>query len=763
MKKMLSIDDFFKTHGKLIFIFLLMFVVVFSSIKLSTGVGSNGNVEQWINVTNAMFYGNQDFLFSYGPLYWLSGGTTTQYNIFTYWSTIVFLSFVISYFWATTFTLTYKANSYIFFAITYFLFFDALNFKSALYLWSFATVAYLEFSKSSPITLKSKGLIIVGFLIGFSFYVRFFYGIVSLATFSAYFCVDFLAKRRIREFILFAGSVLVSYLFFGMLIFHEVSSIVHYFIINKNLSFGNSVDMTLDRINSRESLIAVTLTSLFMNIYLLIKRRSLFLPINALFLLFFKLGFSRTDHYVGYFVVPVAALALIMLFEKSKLAKFLFALTMGCLYYLLSNPSYPGAPARNPLTLPIDFAVDYNVRLGNSYSSFKLNEEFRRRIGNSKIDVYPYNNEYIFANNLNYWHRPLFQNYMTLTPTLDLMNQHFFESPERPKFVLWTAGLSCSPAANCNAFDGLDKKYSLNEDPLTSSSILLNYHIVSAQKGRNGVPLILLEENNNYTNYSKSVISEEEMRFGQWYKVPKFEGQVIKLIPNLKFTAYGWLKNLLFRGSILKIKYRFTTGEVREYRLNIINSKSGIWISPLLDNFELSGFAIDSIMLESQSSRYFQPTFKSTWLNIPISGVSNRPSPNQTLKSSPSFEREINVSCNGSINSINGIAISSPHIKVAKSFNLQGWLASSTENGNLFDKVFVTLTGDDGKRLFILTDRQDRPDVATAFKNKNLIAAGFRKQIYLAELNGKYILGLAGLRGTELYSCSQFSVPLTVE
>lgn len=58
-------------------IFLLVFVVVFSTLKLGTNSGSNGNVEQWMNLTNQTLYGSQDFLFSYGPLYWLVGGVAT--------------------------------------------------------------------------------------------------------------------------------------------------------------------------------------------------------------------------------------------------------------------------------------------------------------------------------------------------------------------------------------------------------------------------------------------------------------------------------------------------------------------------------------------------------------------------------------------------------------------------------------------------------------------------------------------------------------
>lgn len=761
-KEASKIIFYLKNYSKEFSVFLLVFVVVFSALKLSTGAGSNGNSEQWINITNQMFYGEQDFLFSYGPLYWLVGGGTTQYNPYTYWSAIVFLSFLSAYFWAATVTLSYKANTYILYAVAYFLFFNSLSFSAVQFLWPLATIAYLEFSRPRPITLGVKGLMLLGVLIGISFYIRFFYGVVSLAAFSAYFALDFFRGVKVREAISFFGGVILSYLLCGMLIFHDAISVVNYLLINKNLSFGNSVDMTLDVINSKESLVAVALTVLCINIYLVFERRSLFLPINALLLLFIKLGFSRTDHYIWYFVIPVAALSLIMLFERSWLSKALFALTISCLYYLSSHPSFPGGAVRDPLTTAINFKIDYVERLKQVYPSFKLDEPLLRKIGDSKIDVYPYNNEYAFANKLNYWYRPSFQNYMTLTPSLDLMNQRFFESSSRPKFVLWTGSQRCV-TTGCNVFDGFDKKFTLNEDPLTSSTILMNYHIVDAQKGKNGVPLILLEENEDYKKYSASVVSEEKMRFGQWYKVPRAEGQVVKLVPDLKFTLYGKLKNLLFRGGVLKIKYKLLSGEVVEYRANILNSKSGIWVSPLLDSFDLSGLMVDSIMLESQSFHYFQEEFVSSWITVPISGAKVKLPPNSILPLAPNFEREIEVSCKGYIDYLNGVAPASSSVAVSNSFTISGWLALSTEKGEVFDNIFITLTGDDGEKLFVSTEGQNRPDVAAAFKFPKLSAAGFQKKAFLPELNGKYTLGLAGVHDAELYTCKQFSVPLTVK
>lgn len=753
--------------------FLAVFVLVFSSLKMYSVAFSSGNVEQWANITNQMFYGGQDFLFSYGPLYWLTGNSSSQYNMSTYWGSIIFLSVLYACFWSVIFTLVSKARTYIFFSVAFFLFFSGLIFPAALFILPFAVVAYFEFSKDKPLVIKSRFMMVIGVVVGFLFYVRFFYGLVGLATFGSYFFVRFFSEKKVSRLALFVVGVVVSYVFFGLIIFHDKVSLVNYLVINKNLSFGNSVDMTQDVVNSGSTFVAVLLVIVFLNVYLLFKRRSLLLTVNVLLLLFFKLGFSRTDHYVGYFVIPTATLALVMIFDKSRLGRLLFVLTMVGLYYLSANPSYPGAPTKSALLPAIDFSVEYEDRMQSLYAEFKLEDDLLRRIGKSTIDVYPYNNEYAFANKLNYKYRPSFQNYMTLTPALDLMNKKFFESSARPKFVLFTSGINCG-SDKCNVFDDFDQKLSLSEDPLTVSSILLNYHTVSVSKGKNGLPLILLEENDGYAVYAESPISEKTMNFGEWYKVPRAADGVTKIIPDFELTNYGRIKNLLFRGSILKVRYKFFSGDVREYRLNIINSKSGVWVSPLLDNFELSGDAVDSVMFLSQSSNYFKPKFKSRWVKVHIPGVHTKAIQraytkdvilNDILSSVPGVNKDVEIGCDGSIDSINGDLPTSSELNfnAAELLKVRGWLALSTKDGTLFDKTFLTLTDINGKTTFISTNGEVRDDVGAAFKKTSLNAAGYNTLIDLSILNGTYTLGMGGVHNQEFYSCSQYTIPVTID
>lgn len=188
----------YKTEG---LAFLAVFVLAFSSLKMYSVAFSNGNVEQWANITNQMFYGGQDFLFSYGPLYWLTGNSSSQYNMSTYWGSIIFLSGLYACFWSVIFTLIRKVRTYIYFSVAFFLFFSSLIFPAALFILPFSIVAYFEFSKDKPLIIKSRFMMVIGAVVGFLFYVRFFYGLVGLATFGSYFFVRFFLKRKFRDWL----------------------------------------------------------------------------------------------------------------------------------------------------------------------------------------------------------------------------------------------------------------------------------------------------------------------------------------------------------------------------------------------------------------------------------------------------------------------------------------------------------------------------------------------------------------------------------
>lgn len=755
-----ALNNKLEVSYKQLLVFLFFFFL--ATTHFYPGYGTNGNVEQWMNLTNQYFGGPQDFLFSYGPLYWLTGNVTSQYSVASYWIGVTFLSVVFSLFWATVISMASAARSILFLSGLFLLFFTNLNFGPALFLWPFVLVVFLDLHRQSAIRLGEYFLF--GALIALTFYLRFFWGMAALATLGSYFFSRACAAKNFKGLAVLVAGLLVAYLLIGLLVFHDYGSLARYVLINNQLSFGNSVDMTLELTNRTGTWLAAALIAIALNVYLVLRRRYLFLTVNVLFLLFFKLGFSRTDHYVPYFVTPVAMLMLLPLLDRSKLARTVLFIGTAGLFYLMAVPSYPGAPARKGFEPTVDLRPDYASRMEAIYPGFKLSPDLLQLIGKNSIDIYPYNNEYAFANRLNYKYRPLFQNYMTLTPKLDAMNQAFFESAERPQFVLWTAGIACS-SADCDPFEAFDGKYALNEDPFTTSAILLNYHVVKTGTGKGGVPLVLLEKNEASKQYQETALNaQDNLEFGKWYKVPKGPDGMLKIKPEFKFTWYGRAKNLLFRGSILKVRYKFASGALREYRANILNAGSGIAVTPLLNSFSFAGPAPVEIMFETSDPSYFKPLFDAKWVSVPIAGLKAAQSYSDTRSETvPEHTQEKTITCEGAIDVINAERYTNQVLSIEGNMKVQGWLASATSAGELFDKTYLVITDSQGKQSYIATRVENRQDLTAAFKFEHMKTAGYVSIVDLSFISGPATVGLAGVKGSTLFKCRQFAARFDVK
>jgi hypothetical protein len=725
-----------KDNKNVFILFLVLFVVFCSETYMRTSEGSNTNVEQWVNITNQMFYGSNDFMFSYGPLYWIMEATS-PYSMQSAATVVVFISLIKALSTTIIGTLVIKKSSYIYAVLIYCLFIHSIVPVYASFLLPLLILFFIEYYNEKPINLNLKHLIVIAIYIGVSFYIRYLYGVIGLATIGGYLIGKILFDRSwrsaesIKKIFIFSISVIITFIFCGIIIFHHPGHVIDYVIINNQLSFGNSVDMTLQIHNPWFTWLMVFICYLCLLIYCLKYKKTLLVPVTLIFLILFKLGFSRADHYYGYFIVPSAILGIITTFNKTLLSRVLSIFIILSLF-IIAN--YGWSPRKN-FVASVNYQQPYIDRMQSVYKgNFTLPDKIIKKIGSSTVDTYPTNNEYIFANKLNYVHRPSFQSYMTLTPKLDEMNQDFLESSSRPDFIIWNASSA--------TFGGFDCKYGLNEDPLTSSTIFLNYHIVDVCSDSGGRTVVILQKNNKVTIYSQTLLEQQSMIFGQWYNVPKVNKGVIKLIPNFKFTALGKLKNLLFRGSIVTINYKFKDGTVSTYRLNILNSYSGIWVSPHMNNIESQSDVI-SIKINSNARYYIESSFKSSWITVPITtpfdkGVNLREllSPvsldlGQYTKL-PTTDVKFNVDSFSSNNDL---------------LDILGWAYIKNINASN-TKAYIKLYN--SKHSYIYkSNLQNRVDVGKAFQDgKNLQDSGFNISLITNGLKGKYSVDLIMVNGS---------------
>lgn len=762
------------TRKTLLFFFIFLMLIPFVNvITLGKVKDSIDNVEQWMNVANALFLEDQSFIFSYGPLFWLVTRVSQYYNALSYYLSISFLLFFYSLVIYLIFSLTYKKRGYLYFSLIFICFFSFYSLKSLLFIWPLVFLFYQQLTSERNILFNMFFCFALGSMAGVFLYVRFFYGLMALAVLGGYLAVSLFKGYKVKYFIVFILSFVVSSFLIGVLIYDNISQVLRYFIVNIELSYGNGVDMTLDIENYRFSFVCAFIVLGCFAIYGVFIRQFLLVPLLVTWMLLFKLGFGRADHYIDYFVVPCAYIVLLMAFDKGYVAKMLFFISFISLYYLGTHSTFENSRKlslaftnftvpvmRNPFELPFVDKV-YEERMAQVYHQYKLDDDFLKKIGTESIDIYPYNNEYMYANRLNYKPRPLFQNYMTLTPTLDKANSDYFNGPHKPKKIIWNSGAACR-GIDCNSFIDVDNKYTFNIDPLTSMAILENYKGSGFTLGRNNEPVLLMTLREKTLAANFVTLKNERMQFGVWYSLPQAKNSIVKIYPDFKISLAGKLKNFFFRGNVVNIKYKLKSGVQKEYRLSIINSHSGVWASPLLDGFDENGFTgedVSEVMFETDSSYYFEPEFDASvaTTEVPLIHYQRRKIKyNDPVTVSPSVSVK-DIDCDGSIDQLTEPAIADD---VITPLVLKGWLAKSTGQGTLFDAIYVSLTDKNQHHRFVASSKNSRGDLIAVFGKPDLENAGFTANVDTSGLHGDYTVSLSGRAGDQIFVCRNLQRPL---
>lgn len=747
-----------------IFKFFNLFVFLFSVLFATNNqapfiMSSAGNVEQWMNLTLNLFSDSQDFLFSYGPLYWLVGGAPAQYSELTYWLAVAFTSAYSAASWSIIIMLAMKRSATIIIAIM-FLFGVASLYSSVVYLTlPFFIVIYCHDINSKRWMDNKLIMVSLAAFVAFLFYVRFFYGMVTLLTFGSYLFSSQVLKRKYTQIVILTIATVFFYIIFGFLIFNNHESILDYLAVNSQLSFGNSVDMNYDVSINQTTYVIVALILICFNIFLCKRQPLLLLTVNGLLLIFFKLGFSRADHYIGYFIYPVALMSLLFVLGRNRLWMAMAILVLGLTISLGKISIYPNSQILAGLKTHEDFTQSYADRAAARYPQYKLPANIIALVGQDSIDVYPYFNEYVIANKLNYRHRPSFQNYMTLTPVLDKLNADFFASNQAPKFVLWTGGITCNNA-NCEAFNDFDEKYSLNEDPITTTAILSYYSPVGTFLDLNNRPITLMKREPHSEMVKPREMSKITLRFGEWVKVPNLSSGVVKLTPKLNLTLLAKIQNMLYRGEVLHVSYKLVSGEIKKYRLNIINAQSGIWVSPWLNELPKKGVQVTEMMLTTQSQHYFKDGFEATWHEYPIGNFDIKKP--VVMDDMPATLHHTTSSCSANIDSIT-MHQNKLDGRIQTILTSHGWVVYSVDREILPERAWLTLTNGNGNRFYAPLDIVQRPDVAKYFKKPSLARSGYQIMADITGFEGNHQVGLLIAAEGKTLQCSNIAKPLPLQ
>ena len=202
----------------------------------------------------------------------------------------------------------------------------------------------------------------------------------------------------------------------------------------------------------------------------------------------------------------------------------------------------------------------------------RLSPKMLVTIGGHSVDTYPWNVSYIYANDLRWRPRPVFQSYLAYTPWLDHRNAQFFHSPSAPAFVIWEIQKQGGPLLS------IDQRYLPNDEPLTMAALVTHYRMCRASR-----KVALLQRVDHAQFREPRVVHTARESWNKWILVPdRAPGTIVRARIGIHRTLYGWARRVLYKEKELFIYYRLQSGRVRRFRLVPDQAGSGVWASPYL-------------------------------------------------------------------------------------------------------------------------------------------------------------------------------------
>jgi len=235
----------------------------------------------------------------------------------------------------------------------------------------------------------------------------------------------------------------------------------------------------------------------------------------------------------------------------------------------------------------------------------RLSNSIRHEIQDQSIDFYPWDVSYASANGLNWQPRSSFQS-LGIAKGIDESASENYSKENGPAYVLFHYVVDSMGGH----LGGVDYSYLLNIEPLTISQLINGYNIVTTTDR-----FALLKQSQQKNLEKPELVLSQTMTWNTWYECPEAGRGILKLKTNIGSSVLGGMLKLLYKDSEYIIDYEMEDGTIKPYRLNVQSAENGIWIGPLLANFndnELSK-KTKRIRFRVKNQSYTRETFDAQW------------------------------------------------------------------------------------------------------------------------------------------------------
>jgi len=240
---------------------------------------------------------------------------------------------------------------------------------------------------------------------------------------------------------------------------------------------------------------------------------------------------------------------------------------------------------------------------------YKASQEMFDEIQNDSVDIIPWDIALIWAQNLNWSPRPIFQSYTSYTQEVDNMNAIHFEGDEAPKFIIYS-------------YKSIDGRYPIFDEPKTFRNILCNYEYLNRYD-----KFIILQFNHDVRNCSgHEEITYFSANVGDSIQVPNFKNGYLFGYIDLNYSNHGRFMNVIYKSSPAYIQFEFMDGSYsKKFRFVPDTAKNGIFLSKYAGNIHDLALIfrgqiitdIRSIKITVENSADYEKEMKIRFVGIP--------------------------------------------------------------------------------------------------------------------------------------------------
>jgi hypothetical protein len=304
------------------------------------------------------------------------------------------------------------------------------------------------------------------------------------------------------------------------------------------------------------------------------------LPFLVFAFMTFKFGFVRHDssHFFVFFSIMPFLFGWIYLAHKQDLPRLLSVLLLivccAMASFIFTQNLYISQNVKSNLAAIklLTHGSSYRQSLAEEYKQdlrkqYNLSSAFVADIGKDRIDIVPWEINLLYAYDMNWSPRPIFQSYSAYTKALDLLNASYYEN-SAPDMLLYTVR-------------SIDHRYAVFDEPATFREILRNYEPVSAESG-----VILLRKKVKSASFRRRTISSIEANIGKPIQIPKTNGYLFANI-RIENSLLGKAAAIVYRGEPMYVILVTDKGQ-SGYRFVPSTAQNGIFISSYIyDNQDL--------------------------------------------------------------------------------------------------------------------------------------------------------------------------------